>query len=342
MKKIVFISIAVVLVLAASASGYVAHQLLGVAVEKDVVVYVPTGSDKETLVDVLDTVTAHPRFLSYFSSVAADRYGNPNPGKFTIKAGSSNFDMLRYIYTSRGEEVRVTYNSLRRIEDLAGVVSRQIEADSLSIIEAIRDTSFLSANGYDIKTVLSLFIPDTYHYYWNTSAQQFLDRCVKEHKKFWNAERLKKAETMGMTPLQVVTLASIVESETVKADEQPRVAGLYMNRLKKGILLQSDPTVIYAILQVEPSRYPIRRVYLSDLKIDSPYNTYRHRGLPPSPIRIPSRGAIESTLNYENNSYIYMCASPERVGYHAFARNLSEHNKNRRAYIRWINSRNIK
>ncbi|MBR4402163.1 MAG: endolytic transglycosylase MltG [Flavobacteriales bacterium] len=342
MKKWIFIGIAVIVVTVASVAGYMAHQLLGEAVEEDMVVYVPTGSDKETLVGILDTVTAKPRFLSYFSSVAADRYGSPNPGKFTIKAGSSNYEMLRYIYTSRGEEVRVTYNSLRRLEDLAGVVSRQIEADSLSIIEAIRDTAFLSANGYDINTVLSLFVPDTYHYYWNTSAQQFLDRCVKEHKKFWNTERIKKAEAMGMTPLQVVTLASIVESETVKADEQPRVAGLYVNRLKKGILLQSDPTVIYAILQVEPERYPIRRVYLSDLKIDSPYNTYRNRGLPPSPIRIPSRGAIESTLNYEHNSYIYMCASPERVGYHAFARNLSEHNKNRRAYIRWINSRNIK
>ncbi|MBO4962045.1 MAG: endolytic transglycosylase MltG [Flavobacteriales bacterium] len=342
MKKIVFISIAVVLLVIASVVGYMSYEIFGRAVHRDTVVYIPTGSDSESIISVLDTVTSRPRFLSLASRVAADRYGAPNAGKFTIKEGSSNYDMLRYIYTSRGEEVKVTYNSLRRLEDLAGVISRQIEADSLSIITAIRDTSFLSSNAYDINTVMSLFIPDTYHFYWNTSAQQFLDRCVKEYKRFWNEERLKKAEAMGMTPLQVTTLASIVESETVKVDEQSRVAGLYVNRLKKGILLQSDPTVIYAILQVNPERYPIRRVYFSDLKIDSPYNTYRNSGLPPSPIRIPSRGAIEATLNYEHNSYIYMCASPERVGYHAFARNLSEHNKNRRAYIRWINSRNIK
>lgn len=342
MKKIVFISIAVILLVIASVVGYMSYEIFGRAVHRDTVVYIPTGSDSESIISVLDTVTSRPRFLSLASRVAADRYGSPNAGKFTIKEGSSNYDMLRYIYTSRGEEVKVTYNSLRRLEDLAGVISRQIEADSLSIITAIRDTSFLSSNAYDINTVMSLFIPDTYHFYWNTSAQQFLDRCVKEYKRFWNEERLKKAEAMGMTPLQVTTLASIVESETVKVDEQSRVAGLYVNRLKKGILLQSDPTVIYAILQVNPERYPIRRVYFSDLKIDSPYNTYRNSGLPPSPIRIPSRGAIEATLNYEHNSYIYMCASPERVGYHAFARNLSEHNKNRRAYIRWINSRNIK
>ncbi len=210
-----------------------------------------------------------------------------------------------------------------------------------TIVELIFDAGAEMDNRLVPAAGRTLFIPNTYRFYWNTSAEEFFERMCREYDRFWNASRREKAEAIGMSPLEVTTLASIVQAETAKVDERPVVAGLYMNRLDKGIRLQSDPTVIFA-MRLAGRQDTIRRVYLSDLKIDSPYNTYKHKGLPPSPINIPDISSIDAVLDYTRHNYIYMCASVERFGYHEFAAGSAQHNRNRRAYIRWLNEKNIK
>lgn len=340
--KYLKISLIVLFLVIFSFAGIVVYFFFGASVKEKTVLYVHTGTDKEVLDSLLQPICERNFFLPYFIDAIEKKYPTIHAGKFTFEKGDNNYIVLRRIFTQHGEEVDVTFNQLDDIKSLASAVSKQIEADSLSIISEILDTNFLKANDLDTQTVKTLFIPNTYSFYWNTSAKEFIWRCVKEYHSFWNDKRKKKANDLNMTPLQVSILASIVQSESKISDDQRMVAGLYINRLEKKIRLQSDPTVIYAILQQNPERSPIYRVYINDLKIDSPYNTYKYVGLPPAPILIPEIGSLEAVLNSEKHKYIYMCADPERAGYHAFAENLSDHGKNRRAYIKWINSREIK
>ena len=232
--------------------------------------------------------------------------------------------------------VKVTFNHLRTKEQLAGKISTQIEADSIAIINQLSDTTFLIETGLNNDNVSCLFIPNTYEFYWNTSATEFLNKMQKEYDKFWNNERLKKAATIGLTKFEVSALASIVEMESYKKEERPIIARLYLNRLKKGMKLQSDPTIIFAV-----GDFTIRRVLTKDLKIDSPYNTYLHKGLPPGPICLPSINAIDAVLNASKNDYLFMCAREDFSGYHNFAKTSKEHSKNARKYRRALNKRKI-
>ena len=238
--------------------------------------------------------------------------------------------------------VNVTFNNQERVENLAGRVSKQIYQDSTSLLLAFRDKKFLKENNLNEQNVLSIFIPNSYNIYWNSTPEDFRDRMLAEYNKFWNEERSKKAEELGLTKLEVITLASIVQIESRRNDERPRVAGLYINRLKKNMRLQADPTVIYTIKDYYKNFDTIiRRVLYRDLRLESEYNTYKVLGLPPGPITMPDISAIDAVLDYEKNNYLFMVADPSNKGYHLFASNLSEHNKNRRAYIRWINSKGI-
>lgn len=239
--------------------------------------------------------------------------------------------------------VKLAFNNQERLEDFAGRIGSQIEADSTSLMKAFTDKAFLDENGFTEENVLSMFIPNSYEFFWNTSAEKFRDRMAKEYRAFWNDERKAKAEAQNLTPLEVSTLASIVHKETVKTDERPRVAGVYLNRLKSGIKLEADPTVIYAVKkEANDFNRVIKRVLYKDLETVSPYNTYRNFGLPPGPIAMPDVSAIDAVLNPEKHNYIYFCASVTNFGYHEFAVTPAQHEVNRQKYVAWVNKQGIK
>lgn len=344
--KLVALAAATALV---AAAGWAAWEVFAPSVraldpeKSETAVYVPTGTTPEELAGVLRPSLRHTFLLEAMCRYAARKKGAVHSGKFILPEGTSTYRAVKTFFTQHGVEVNVRFNATASgLPAVAAAVSKQIEADSTSLMAVFTDRALLDSLGLDSLTVSSVFIPDTYRFYWDTSAREFFERMLREHRAFWNAERLDKARACGLTPLETTVLASIVQAETAKTDERPVVAGLYMNRLKKGIRLQSDPTVIYALRLTGKKQGPIRRVYLEDLKIDSPFNTYRNRGLPPAPINIPDISSIDAVLNYARHDYLYMCASTRRFGYHEFAASSAQHNRNRRLYIRWLNQQNIR
>ena len=266
---------------------------------------------------------------------------NKKTGRFKIKKGIGNNDIVNSLKFNN-TPVNVTFNNQERVEDLAGRLSNQIYEDSISLLSAFTDQEFLEKNNLNEKNVLSIFIPNSYNIYWNTTSENFRDRMLSEYNKFWNKDRSDKAKKLGLTRLEVISLASIVQLESRKVDERPRVAGLYVNRLRDNMRLQADPTVIYTIKEYYNNFDTIiRRVLYRDLKLNSKYNTYKIKGLPPGPITMPDISAIDAVLNYERHKYLFMVANPSNRGYHLFASDLAGHNSNKKAYIRWINSKGI-
>ena len=266
---------------------------------------------------------------------------NVKGGKYSIKRGMNNNDIVNAL-RSNNIPVKVAFNNQERLENLAGRISTQIEPDSLTLLNAFKDAEFLSTNGFNTDTQLAMYIPNSYEFFWNTSAEKFRDRMLKEYQRFWNDDRLQKAKALNLDPTEVVSLAAIVHKETAKIDERPRVAGLYLNRIRKRMLLQADPTVIYALKKHQNNfDLVIKRVLYKDLELDSPYNTYQYAGVPPGPITMPDISAIDAVLNSERHEYIYMVANVENFGYHKFARTAAQHNQNKVQYIRWINAQKI-
>lgn len=304
-------------------------------------IYIRSNDDFNAVMDQLDPLLKNN---NTFLAVAKRKsyVTNVRPGKYAIEKGMNNNDIINSL-RSRNIPVQLSFNNQETLERLAGRVSTQIEADSLSLLKEFEDTEFLKQIGLNPDTALAVYVPNSYEFFWDTSAEEFRDRMFKEYEHFWNQERLTKAENIGLTPLEVVSLASIVHKETAKVDERPRVAGVYMNRLKKNMLLQADPTVIYAIKK-ESGNFDtiIKRVLYKDLELDSPYNTYKYAGVPPGPIAMPDISAVDAVLNYEKNDYLYFVADVENFGYHKFAKTLAQHNRNKQAYVKWINSTGIR
>lgn len=266
---------------------------------------------------------------------------NIKAGRYAIKKGMNNNDIINSI-RSNNIPVNVSFNNQESLERLAGRISAQIEADSLELYAVMSSPEFLKSNNFSEQTALGMYIPNSYQFFWNTSAEQFRERMLKEYHRFWNEERMAKAKALNLTPDQVMAMASIVQKETAKVDERERVAGVYMNRLKIGMPLQADPTVIYAIKLTSGNfDQVIKRVLYKDLEIDSPYNTYKYTGLPPGLITMPDISAIDAVLNYEKHDYFYFVANVKDFGYHKFAKTLSQHNVNRQEYIRWINQQGV-
>jgi len=259
------------------------------------------------------------------------------PGRFIAQAGWSNRSLISKLRSGNQSPVSITFNSLRNIEELSGRITRNIQIDSASFLQYITDTQTLEKFGKTKENILSLFTPNTYEAYWNTGLEDLAYRMKKETDKFWNKSRLEKATALNLTPEEVYVLASIVEKESNAKSEKARIAGLYLNRLKRGILLQADPTVVFAT-----GNFGIRRVLNKHLAIESPYNTYKHPGLPPGPIFMPDIGTIDAVLNPESHNYLFMCAKPDNSGLHAFATNNSGHAANARRYREWLNKRGIK
>ena len=263
------------------------------------------------------------------------------PGKYRLEKGMNNNEIINTLRSKR-LTTRVIFNNQERLEDLAGRVSAQIEADSLELLNAFQDSAFLAEAGFNKENALAMYLPNSYDIFWHSTPEDFRKRMLNYYDLFWNEKRRKQAEKLNLTPIEVSILASIVQKESVQKEEQNRIAGVYINRLKKRIKLQADPTIIYA-LKKETGDFSkqIKRVLYKDLKIKSPYNTYQNRGLPPGPIVMPDLSAIEAVLNPEDHNYIYFVASPKKPGFHLFATNLWQHNKNKRVYTRWLDQQKL-
>ncbi len=339
-KKIIIVIVAILLIGGAFAYSYY-NKIFNKNVTESTFIYIPSNTDFNK---VSALITPYLKDNSSFIWVA-EKKNYPNKirsGKFKIVKGMNNNELVDHLRGGEPETVKLTFNNQDRIDNLAGRIAEQIEADSISLLNAMNDVSFLEKNNFDANTAVAMYIPNSYEFYWNTSAIQFRDKILKEYKRFWNKDRIEKAKKQNLTPLQTITLASIVQKETSTVAERPKVAGLYLNRLKDFWPLQADPTIIYAIKQKYGQDTEIKRVLNKDLTIDSPYNTYTNFGLPPGPIGMPDISSIEAILNPANHQYYYMCASVENIGQHEFAKTLSQHNVNARKYQNWINKQGIK
>lgn len=304
-------------------------------------IYIPTNATYEVVKLELQPLL---KDIESFDVLAKQKKYNTNikAGRYIIKKRMNNNDIINSI-RSNNVPVNLSFNNQETLENLAGRISTQIEADSISLLNVMKDSKFLKENNFSDATALGMYLPNSYEFFWNTSAEQFRDRMIKEYHKFWTEARMNKAKSLNLTPTQVSIMASIVQKETAKTDERPRVAGVYLNRLKIGMLLQADPTVIYAIKKsTNDFDQIIKRVLYKDLELESPYNTYKYSGLPPGLIAMPDISSIDAVLNHENHDYFYFVADVKNFGYHKFAKTLSQHNANRQEYVRWINQQGVK
>ena len=308
------------------------------AAGKDIVLYIPTGSDYEQVKSLIEKAGFLVNDKSFYFVAEKKEYPeNIHPGRYIVKDGMSNNHLVNMLRGGLQSPVKVTFNNMRNVDMLAGRISSQIEADSASISNLLHNEDYINQLGFNNYTIPALFLPDTYEFYWNTDAQGFVARMFQEYNKFWTEERKQQAQSQGLSPIQVSTLASIVNKETNMSDEMPRVAGVYINRLKNNWLLQADPTLIFAW-----NDFSIKRVLDRHKEIESPYNTYKYIGLPPGPICIPSLAALKAVLNAEVHHYFYFCAKEDFSGYHNFAKTLGEHNRNAAKYQQALNQRGIK
>ncbi len=261
---------------------------------------------------------------------------NIKSGRYAITDGMTVPDLIRMLRAGNQTPTKITFNNMRTKEDLAGRISEQLMIDSVSLLSALNDSNTIATFGFDPTTMVAMFIPNTYEVYWNTSVEKLLERMHKEYNTFWNENRKAKAEKIGLSPIEVSTLASIVEEEATYSDEYPIVAGLYLNRLKRGQRLEADPTVKFAV-----GDFSLRRILYKHLEVESPYNTYRNDGLPPGPIRIPSIKGIDATLSPTDHNYLFMCAKDDLSGRHNFATTHAEHIRNARKYQEALNKMKI-
>ena len=307
---------------------------------KEGYLFIPTNGTYE---DVEILVRPFLERVNSFHFVASTkRYSTVvKPGRYKIVKGMSNSELISNLKNGKQSIVKLSFNNQDSLEKLAGRIAEQIEADSISLLELFYDETFLNESGFTKNTALAMYIPNTYEFYWNTSAELFRSKMKTEYDRFWNSERIENAKKMGLTPIEITTLASIVQKETSTVKERPLVAKLYLNRLRDGWPLQADPTVIFALKQEGDPNAIIKRVLKKDLTISSPYNTYINLGLPPGPIAMPDISSIDAVLKPANHNYFYMCASITKIGTHEFATSLPEHNRNAAKYQLWLNQQGI-
>ena len=300
-------------------------------------IYIRSNSD---YYDLMQELNKYLKDTSTFNVLAKRKNyaNNIKPGKFIIRKGMNNNQIINSI-RSNNITVDLIFNNVKDIYDLASIVSKQIEADSTSLV----DTFFEKSNGFNDETLLSMYLPNSYNFYWNTSSEDFKKRMLKEYESFWSIDRLNKAKEISLTPTEVMILASIVNEESKEISELATIAGVYINRLNNNWLLNADPTVKFAAYKHPKYKNTIiRRVLNKHLRIDSKYNTYIYKGLPPGLISMPSIISVDAVLNYEKHKYFYFAADPENPGFHSFAKNLREHKSNARKLHRALDKKGIK
>jgi UPF0755 protein len=329
--------IVLILVLGASFGAYKIFGSNTGSLSKGEFLYIHTGSDYATVLQALKEGDYVKETWSF--DLIAKRANYPNKvkaGKYRIQTGMSNFDIIRMLRSGRQEPVKLVINKLRTKQEFVNFVSKQLEATTDSLNYYLVDSSFLSGYELDTNSSMVMIIPDTYEFYWNTSANKVLLKIAKNYQLFWNEMRKQLAEAKGLNIKQITTIASIVEEETNKEEDKGNIASVYINRLQKGIPLQADPTVKFAI-----GDFTIRRVTGQHLMYNSPYNTYMYSSLPPGPICTPSKKTIDAVLNAPDTRYLFFCAKADFSGYHVFAETLAEHQKNARTYQKALNERGI-
>ncbi|MBO4821863.1 MAG: endolytic transglycosylase MltG [Prevotella sp.] len=301
-------------------------------------IYVDRDDNIDSVYVKLDSITT-PQAMKGFKFVAnyKDLASSLKRGRYAVDTKTSAWDFFNTLKRGEQTPLNVPIPSARTMDKLAVAVSKKLELDSLELLSALTDSTVCAHYGFTLQTIPAMFIPDSYNMYWTVSVNEFLDRMKKEFDNYWNDERKSKAKALGLSPVEVSTLASIVTEETRATKEKPTVAGLYLNRLKKGMLLQSDPTVKFAMQD-----FGVRRILNRMLTIDNRYNTYKYAGLPPGPIRIPLKEDLEAVLNPEKHDYIYMCAKEDFSGTHNYARTEAEHRANAAKYHKALNERGIR
>jgi len=278
-----------------------------------------------------------------FSALARQKKYDRNikAGRYRIASDMTNNDIINSL-RSGNLPVRVSFNNQNSLEDLAGRIGQQIEADSLSLIKAFKAPQLLAEMELDQYTALSMYLPNTYELFWNTSATAFVERMIQEYRSFWTESRKRQAEQLGLSPTEVVILAALVQEESKQNSEQPRIAGVYLNRLNSGWPLQADPTVKFALYQQSDwDGTVVKRILTKHLAIDSPFNTYKNLGLPPAVIAMPDLSTVGAVLQAESHSYFFFSADPENPGFHKFAKTLTQHNKNAKSYHRYLNNKGV-
>ena len=299
--------------------------------------YVKTGGSYDDLLINLER-NAVLNDINTFKDAAGKMKlaANLKSGRYSLKKGMTNRTLINKLKSGNQDPVQLKFQNIRKKENFAAYMAKNMEADSLAFISVLDSAALLEKYGFNKENIYTLFIPNTYEMYWNVKPIDFFEKMQKEYAKFWNAERKQKAAALHLTPIQVSILASIVDAEALYDKEMPIIAGLYLNRLNRGILLQADPTVIYA-----NNDFTVKRVTNALLAVNSKYNTYKFAGLPPGPIMMPSINAIDAVLNRQQNNYIYMCAKEDFSGYHNFAENKAQHEINAKKYREALNKRNI-
>ena len=340
-KHIIITAILAIIIIGAGICAYQYKRLVKDPItnaEQTIKVYITPGMSSDSLYSTLAQQIDPKKAQQIVNFVYRDDYDPATrKGYFELKGSTSIYRAARRLAAGSQTPIKFTFNNMRLLSQLTQRADEcfYMSADSLDAL--LKDKELCATYGFNTTTIAAMFLPDTYEFYWTVTPQRFVERMHDYYEQFWNDERKQKAKKAGLSPIEVSILASIVEEETAKVDEMPVVAGLYINRLRRDIPLQADPTVKYAV-----GDFSLKRILNKHLNTVSPYNTYLNTGLPPGPIRIPSRTAIDAVLNYRTHNYLYMCAKEDFSGYHNFATTLSEHNRNAQRYHSVLNRRGIK
>ncbi len=340
MKKIILISISI-LIIAAGIWGYITYNNIykpnvNLGDEEFTYLYIPTGSNFDNLIQIFEKKQILKDIGDFKTVAKLKKFKNVKAGRYKLVNNMSTNALINMLRIGDQEPVDLKFNNSRNLAMLAGEMTKSLELDSADLAQYILSADTQKKYGFDSKTFISMFLPNTYEVFWNISAENLVKHMATVYKEFWNKSRRNKAKELGMSQSEIATLASIVQTESYKSDEQDVVAGAYINRLKIGMPLQADPTVIFA-----GGDFSVKRVTGKLLQIDSPYNTYKYKGLPPGPIFLTSETVLDAVLNYEKHDYIYFCAKEDFSGYHVFAENYDEHMKNANRYQQALNQRKI-
>jgi len=337
-KKLLYVFLAIIVVVIALAAYGYSIISTGFNIDKTVYVYVDENKDYEALLSEIRDSAKVESVSNFNMLVSAMSYkDNMKTGRYAVTPDMTAYDLIKNLRSGHQTPVKLKFNSIRTKEDLSERVASQLMMSKESLLNRLDDIEVCQSLGFTPEEVVVMFIPNTYEVYWDISMGDFLQRMKREYNQFWSESRKAKAKEIGLSPIEISTLASIVEEECTYSDEYPVVAGLYLNRLRTGQLLQADPTVKFAV-----GDFSLRRILNKHLEVNSPYNTYLHTGLPPGPIRIPSIKGIDAVLNYDKNDYLYMCAKEDFSGRHNFAKTFAEHQVNATRYRNALNARGIK
>jgi len=306
-------------------------------VEEPVALRIPSNATFQQVSDSLTDNNIIQDVLSFSFVAKVMKYQeNVKPGLYTIQPKMSNRELVTLLRSGKQTPINITFNNIRTKEDLAEKITKNLEINEGQFLHLLTDSIYIRKFNFNEETIMSMFIPDTYEVYWNTSPEQLFDRMYRQYGKFWTDDRTAKAKAINMSPEEISTLASIVQAETVKKDERPKIAGVYINRLKRNIPLQADPTLVFAL-----GDFSIKRVLNVHKEIDSPYNTYMYAGLPPGPINLPDISSLDAVLNYQDHDYLYFCAKEDFSGYHVFSTNLRDHLNQARKYQNALNAAKV-